>query len=110
MGRKFHMPPQIPHYYEPRAGKRLRRGMTFTIEPMINAGEHTTEILADRWTVVTRDRTLSAQFAHTLGVTREGAESLTARRSLLKNSEDKSWAQLGPLSVPASVSAVAAEE
>ena len=110
VGREFHMPPQIPHYYEPRAGKRLRRGMTFTIEPMINAGDFRTEILSDHWTVVTKDRRLSAQFEHTLCVTRDGLEVLTARPSLLKNSEDKPWAKLGPLSVPAAHAAIAAEE
>lgn len=105
VGREFHMPPQIPHYYERRAGKRLRRGMTFTIEPMINLGDYKTEILSDRWTVLTRDRKLSAQFEHTLCVTRDGVEVLTARPKMLKNSEDKPWAKLGPLSSPAAVEA-----
>lgn len=103
VGREFHMPPQIPHYYDPRAGKRLRRGMVFTIEPMINAGDYHTEILSDRWTVVTRDRRLSAQFEHTIVVTRDGVEVLTARPRTLKNSEDKPWAKLGELTCAAAL-------
>lgn len=110
IGREFHMPPQVPHYYDPRAGKRLRRGMTFTIEPMINLGDYRTEIMADRWTVLTRDRKLSAQFEHTLLVTRDGVEVLTARSAPLKNSEDKPWAKLGELSSPAALAARAAAE
>jgi len=101
VGREFHMPPQIPHYYEPRAGKRLRRNMTFTIEPMINLGDYHTEILSDHWTVLTKDRRLSAQFEHTLCVTRDGVEVLTARPEVLKHSEDNDWAKLGELSCPA---------
>jgi len=103
VGREFHMPPQIPHYYEPSAGKRLRRGMVFTIEPMVNVGHYKTEILSDHWTVLTKDRSLSAQFEHTIAVTRNGVEVLTARPQLLKHSEDKPWNKLGPLSTPASV-------
>lgn len=103
VGREFHMPPQIPHYYDPRAGKRLRRGMVFTIEPMVNVGDWPTEILSDHWTVLTKDRKLSAQFEHTIAVTRSGVEVLTARPKLLTNSEDKEWCKLGPLSTPASI-------
>src|SRR5690606_11879677 len=103
VGREFHMPPQIPHYYDPKQGKRLRRGMTFTVEPMVNLGDYRTEILADRWTVLTRDRKLSAQFEHTLLVTRDGVEVLTARSRTLKNSEDKPWALLGELSCAAAL-------
>jgi methionyl aminopeptidase len=105
VGREFHMPPQIPHYFDPQAGKRLRRGMVFTIEPMINLGDYRTEILSDRWTVLTRDRKLSAQFEHTLLCTREGVEVLTARPAMLKNSEDKPWALLGDISCAAAASA-----
>jgi methionyl aminopeptidase len=101
VGREFHMPPQIPHYYEPRAGKRLRRGMVFTIEPMINIGDYRTEIMDDHWTVLTRDRSLSAQFEHTIAVTRDGCEVLTARPRPLKNSEDKPWSKVGEKSSPA---------
>ncbi len=105
VGREFHMDPQIPHYFEPRAGKRMRRGWVFTIEPMINIGDFKTEIMSDRWTVLTRDRKLSAQFEHTIHVTREGCEVLTARPAMLKNSEDKPWALLGELSCAAALAA-----
>jgi methionyl aminopeptidase len=79
----------------------MKAGMVFTIEPMINLGTYEIEILDDDWTVVTRDRKLSAQFEHTLLVTREGVEVLTARREIVKGSEDKPWAELGTLSSPA---------
>ena len=102
VGRQFHMPPQVPHYGTRGKGKRLKAGMVFTIEPMINLGHYETELMDDEWTVLTADRSLSAQFEHTIAVTREGCEVLTARKSLLKNSEDRPWADLGPLSVPAS--------
>jgi methionyl aminopeptidase len=105
VGRGFHMDPQIPHYFEPRASKRLRHGTVFTIEPMINIGDYRTEILSDRWTVLTRDRKLSAQFEHTVAVTRDGVEVLTARPAMLKNSEDKPWSKLGELSCAAAVAA-----
>ncbi|NEN96654.1 MAG: type I methionyl aminopeptidase [Moorea sp. SIO3I7] len=73
----FHTAPQIPHYGTRGKGKRLRAGMVFTIEPMINEGTHEVEILADKWTAVTRDRKLSAQFEHTIVVTPDGVEILT---------------------------------
>lgn len=113
VGREFHMPPQIPHYYDPRAGKRLRRGMVFTIEPMINVGAYETEIVqSDKWTVLTKDRSLSAQFEHTLVVTRNGVEILTARPEPLVNSEDKPWSKVGPITCAAAyeVRAAVAEE
>ena len=75
--------------------------MTFTIEPMVNLGSWETEILDDDWTAVTRDGSLSAQFEHTLLATRSGVEVLTRRNTVLKDSEDRPYAQLGPLSVPA---------
>jgi methionyl aminopeptidase len=107
VGREFHMPPQIPHY-KPEPGSnlknmRLRAGMVFTIEPMINAGAFECEILEDDWTVVTADRSLSAQFEHTLLVTRTGCEVLTSRPSMLVNSEDKPWSELGKLSTSAAL-------
>ncbi|BFM39233.1 type I methionyl aminopeptidase [Synechocystis sp. LKSZ1] len=73
----FHTPPQIPHYGTKGKGKKLRPGMVFTIEPMINEGtwEHT--LLADGWTAVTKDGKLSAQFEHTVAVTQFGVEILT---------------------------------
>ena len=95
IGRKFHGPPTIPHYGKPGTGPRLRRGMTFTIEPMINLGTHQVKHLDDGWTVETLDGSLSAQFEHTLVVTRSGCEILTRRNAPLMNSEEKPWAQLG---------------
>ena len=77
--------------------------MVFTIEPMINAGAFECEILEDDWTVVTADRSLSAQFEHTLLVTRTGCEVLTSRPSMLVNSEDKPWSELGKLSTSAAL-------
>ena len=82
---------------------RLKAGMVFTIEPMINLGTWETELLDDDWTVVTADRKLSAQFEHTLLVTRSGCEVLTSRPAILVNSEDKPWSQPGPLSAAAAV-------
>ena len=75
--------------------------MVFTIEPMINVGSYETELMSDDWTVVTRDGSLSAQFEHTVLVTREGCEVLTARRHVLRSSEDVAWADVGPLSCAA---------
>lgn len=79
IGRKMHMEPHIPHYGARGAGMRLRAGMVFTIEPMVNAGRPDVRVLDDGWTVVTADGSLSAQFEHTVAVTRDGAEILTAR-------------------------------
>ncbi|WGV23193.1 type I methionyl aminopeptidase [Halotia branconii] len=73
----FHTAPDIPHYGIRDKGKRLRPGMVFTIEPMINEGTYEVEVLNDGWTAVTRDRLLSAQFEHTLAVTADGVEILT---------------------------------
>jgi methionyl aminopeptidase len=77
IGRVFHDQPSILHYGEPGEGIALREGMFFTIEPMINAGRYEVKILADGWTAVTKDRSLSAQFEHTVGVTAEGHEIFT---------------------------------
>ena len=82
----------------------IKRGMTFTIAPMVNLGSWETVVLDDDWTAVTRDGTLSAQFEHTLLSTRSGVEVLTRRDVLLKNSEDSPYAHLCPLSVPAAKS------
>ena len=101
IGREFHTAPQVPHYGTRGSGKRLKAGMVFTIEPMINIGHYATELLDDEWTVVTADGSLSAQFEHTLVVTKTGCEVLTARRELLRHSEDLPWSKLGPLSSPA---------
>jgi methionyl aminopeptidase len=73
----FHTAPQVPHYGTRGKGKRLRPGMVFTIEPMINEGTWEVEVLADKWTAVTKDRKLSAQFEHTISVTENGVEILT---------------------------------
>jgi methionyl aminopeptidase len=73
----FHTAPDIPHYGTRGKGKRLRPGMVFTIEPMINEGTWEVEMLSDGWTAVTRDRKLSAQFEHTIAVTEDGVEILT---------------------------------
>ncbi|HEY9709029.1 MAG TPA: type I methionyl aminopeptidase, partial [Oculatellaceae cyanobacterium] len=73
----FHTAPQVPHYGTRGKGKRLRPGMVFTIEPMINEGTWEVEVLADKWTAVTKDGKLSAQFEHTLAVTEDGVEILT---------------------------------
>jgi methionyl aminopeptidase len=75
--REFHTAPQIPHYGVSGKGKKLRPGMVFTIEPMINVGTHEAEVLADGWTALTADRQLSAQFEHTVVVTKTGVEVLT---------------------------------
>jgi methionyl aminopeptidase len=101
IGREFHTAPQVPHYGQRGSGKRVKAGMVFTIEPMINLGHFACELLDDDWTVLTADRSLSAQFEHTIVVTKNGSEVLTARRELLTHSEDKPWSQLGPHSVPA---------
>ena len=79
IGREFHEDPQVLHYGKPGEGLVLRPGMCFTIEPMVNAGKRFIKLLPDGWTVVTKDRSLSAQWEHTLLVTPEGCEVLTLR-------------------------------
>jgi len=78
IGRIYHDEPQVLHYGRRGQGLTLEPGMVFTIEPMLNAGQRETRQLADGWTVVTRDRSLSAQFEHMVAVTPSGAEVLTA--------------------------------
>ena len=73
----FHEPPNILHYGSKNSGLELKPGMTFTIEPMINAGKYHTKMLNDGWTAVTKDKSLSAQFEHTLGITENGYEIFT---------------------------------
>jgi methionyl aminopeptidase len=80
IGRAFHEDPQVLHYGQPGTGMALEPGMVFTIEPMINAGRHHTRLKSDGWTVETRDGRLSAQWEHTVAVTADGVEVLTARR------------------------------
>lgn len=79
IGATFHEDPQILHYGVPGTGEILKEGMCFTIEPMINAGKRHSKLLRDEWTVVTKDRSLSAQWEHTLLVTANGCEILTLR-------------------------------
>lgn len=77
LGRKFHEPPSIYHYGKPGTGAKIRKGMTFTIEPMINLGSHELHVLDDGWTAVTNDGKWSAQFEHSIAVTDDGYEILT---------------------------------
>ncbi|MFA7439685.1 MAG: type I methionyl aminopeptidase [Sphingomonadaceae bacterium] len=77
IGRVFHAAPNVVHYGRPGEGMELRPGMFFTIEPMINIGRPDAKILGDGWTAVTRDRSLSAQFEHMIGITETGAEIFT---------------------------------
>jgi methionyl aminopeptidase len=77
IGRVFHEDPQVLHYGEPGTGLELREGLTFTIEPMVNVGKRHVRLLPDGWTVVTRDHSLSAQWEHTVLITRDGCEVLT---------------------------------
>lgn len=77
IGQVYHDEPQVLHYGTPGQGMRLKAGMIFTIEPMLNAGKHHTRQLPDGWTVITRDRSLSAQWEHMVAVTEEGFDVLT---------------------------------
>ncbi len=77
LGRVFHDAPSVLHFGNPGTGMPLREGMFFTVEPMINAGRHEVKILSDGWTAVTKDRSLSAQFEHSIGVTADGCEIFT---------------------------------
>ena len=77
LGTVFHTSPTVLHYGEPNTGLTLEEGMFFTIEPMINSGKHDVKILSDGWTAVTRDKSLSAQFEHSIGVTTSGCEIFT---------------------------------
>lgn len=87
IGRKFHDEPKVNHYGQRGTGIRLKPGMIFTIEPMINLGHYAIELLDDDWTAVTADGSLSAQFEHTVLVTESGVEVLTRRDRPLENSE-----------------------
>ncbi len=79
IGRNLHEDPQIPNYGPPGRGPELRPGLVIAVEPMVNVGGWETRVLADHWTVVTADGSLSAHFEHTIAVTEDGAEVLTAR-------------------------------
>lgn len=87
IGRNFHEGPQVLHFGKAGRGQRLVQGMTFTIEPMINQGDYRSVILDDDWTAVTIDGKLSAQFEHTIAVTHDGVEIMTAFDEPLLNSE-----------------------
>ena len=87
IGTQFHEPPQVSHVGKRGQGPRLKAGMCFTIEPMINIGGHEVEVLDDKWTAVTIDRSLSAQFEHTVVVTKKSCEVLTRRARKLMSSE-----------------------
>ena len=77
IGEKFHKEPNVLHYGEKGTGEKIKTGMIFTIEPMINLGNYETKTLNDGWTAVTKDKSLSAQFEHTIGVTNTGCEIFT---------------------------------
>jgi len=77
LGRVFHAPPNVLHYGRPGTGPVLEEGMFFTIEPMVNLGRPETKVLGDDWTAVTRDKSLSAQFEHSIGITAQGNEIFT---------------------------------
>jgi methionyl aminopeptidase len=78
VGRIFHDAPNVVHYGEAGTGPLLKPGMFFTIEPMVNLGRHQVKLLPDGWTAVTRDKSLSAQCEHSVGVTETGVEVFTA--------------------------------
>ena len=77
IGKHFHQEPNVLHYGKKGTGERIKAGMIFTIEPMINFGKYETKTLNDGWTAVTKDKSLSAQFEHTIGVTKDGYEIFT---------------------------------
>ena len=77
IGQAFHQEPNVLHYGEVGTGEKLKAGMIFTVEPMINLGKYETKTLNDGWTAVTKDKSLSAQFEHTIGVTKDGCEIFT---------------------------------
>ena len=83
IGEVFHKEPNVLHYGKGGSGDKLKAGMIFTIEPMINIGDYQTKILNDGWTAVTKDKSLSAQFEHTVGVTKDGCEIFTLSKNKL---------------------------
>ena len=82
IGQTFHKEPNVLHYGEKGTGERIKEGMIFTIEPMINIGNYETKTLNDGWTAVTKDKSLSAQFEHTIGVTKDGCEIFTKSKNI----------------------------
>ena len=83
IGKKFHLEPSVLHYGEKGTGEKLKPGMIFTIEPMVNAGNFETKVLNDGWTAVTKDKSLSAQFEHTVGIKEDGYEIFTESKKNL---------------------------
>ena len=83
IGREFHTPPSVLHYGNLGEGPQLKPGMLFTIEPMINIGDWRVKILPDGWTAVTKDKSLSSQFEHTIGITENGNEIFTLHKIIL---------------------------
>ena len=81
IGEQFHKMPNILHYGQKGTGEKIKAGMIFTIEPMINIGKYETKTLNDGWTAVTKDKSLSAQFEHTIGVTKDGCEIFTLSKN-----------------------------
>ena len=81
IGQQFHREPNVLHYGEKGTGEKIKAGMIFTIEPMINLGKYETKTLNDGWTAVTKDKSLSAQFEHTVGVTKDGYEIFTLSKN-----------------------------
>ena len=82
IGETFHKEPNVLHYGQKGTGEKIKEGMIFTVEPMINLGNYETKTLNDGWTAVTKDKSLSAQFEHTIGVTKEGCEIFTETNSI----------------------------
>lgn len=91
VGRLFHDAPNILHYGSPNEGVEMREGMIFTVEPMINLGRPHVKILGDGWTAVTRDRSLSAQYEHSVGVTADGCEIFTLSQAGLDRPGLDNW-------------------
>ena len=83
IGEIFHKEPNVLHYGKKRTGEKIKEGMIFTIEPMINFGSYETKTLKDGWTAVTKDKSLSAQFEHTIGVTKSGCEIFTQSTKII---------------------------
>ena len=81
IGQQFHKEPNVLHYGKEGTGEKIKAGMIFTVEPMINLGKYETKTLNDGWTAVTKDKSLSAQFEHTIGVTKEGCEIFTLSKN-----------------------------
>ena len=108
LGRLFHDEPNIVHVGRPGEGIVLKPGMFFTVEPMINLGRPHVKVLSDGWTAVTRDRSLSAQFEHTVGVTDDGVEIFTLSPSRSRTSR-LSDAESAPFPLHRTIPASAAE-